>query len=164
MMFDDEVLAVLLAIITVASVVGAVQVMRPGVVEPFTAIGLLNQYCRIGDYPRKAIAGENITLCIFVSNYMGKPIYYRVVFKVGTNRTIPSGSTPSPEIPLREWRGVLSHGENTTFIVSVAIPKWFNGSRAALIFELWIYNTTIGSWQYTGRWTHLYVDVVKPGV
>ncbi len=164
MMFDDEVLAVLLAIITVASVIGAVQVMRPGVVEPFTAIGLLNQYCMIGDYPKKAIPGENITLCIFVSNYEGRPIYYKVVFRVGTNMTIPSNSTPSPEQSLGMWRGVLSHGENTTFIVSVAIPKWFNGSRAALIFELWIYNTTARGWQYTGRWVHLYVDVVKPGV
>ncbi len=164
MILDREVFAVILAIITVASIVAVTQMMRPDVVEPFTAIGLLNPQCLIGDYPRRVVLNQRIDLCVFISNYEGRPIYYKVVFKVGTNKTIPSNSTQSPEPPLTEWRGVLAHGENVTFIASVAVPKWFNGSRAALIFELWIYDTTVGGWRYTGRWTHLYVDVVKPGV
>ncbi len=164
MILDEEVLAVLLAIITVASVIAAAQLLRPGVTEPFTALGLLNSQCKIGDYPKRVVLGQRVDLCIFVSNYEGRPIYYKVVYRVGTNRTIPSNSTPSPEPPLAEWRGVLAHGGNTTFTVSVSVPQWFNGSRAALIFELWVYNTTAWEWRYTGRWTHLYVDVVKPGV
>ncbi|PLJ76894.1 DUF1616 domain-containing protein [Infirmifilum sp. SLHALR2] len=164
MILDEEVFAVILAVVTVASVFAAAQLLRPEVQEPFTALGLLDAQCRIGDYPRRVIPGQPTDLCVFVYNHEGRPIYYKVVFRVGTNGTIPSNSTPSPELPIAEWRGALAHGENATFRVSVAVPQGFNGSRAALIFELWVYNATEGGWVYTGRWTHLYVDVVRPGV
>lgn len=161
MILDEEVFAVLLAIITIASIFAAAQMLRPEVTEPFTALGLLNSECKIGDYPGRVLEGQSIDLCLYVYNHEGRPIYYKVVFKVGTNQTIPSNSTPSPEPPLAEWRGALANDENATFRVSVTLPSNFDGSRAALIFELWVYNTTTKSWQYTGRWTHLYVDVVK---
>ncbi|QOJ79297.1 DUF1616 domain-containing protein [Infirmifilum lucidum] len=164
MILDEEVFAVVLAIITVASVFAAAQILRQEVTEPFTALGLLNSQCRIGDYPRRVVPGQPVDLCVFVGNYEGKPIYYKVVFKVGTNQTIPSNSSPSPDPPLKAWRGVLAHGENATFKVSVVVPPSLNSSRVALIFELWVYDTSTGRWRYTGRWTHLYVDVVKPGV
>jgi len=160
---DEEVFAVLLAIVTVASVFAAAQLLRPEVTEPFTALGLLDSQCKIGNYPRRVVEGRPVDLCLYVYNHEGRPIYYKVVFRVGTNQTIPSNSTPSPEPPLAEWRGVLAHGENATFKVSVAVPAGFGGSRAALIFELWTFNTSAGTWSYTGRWTHLYVDVARPG-
>ena len=165
MILDDEVFAVLMAIVVVASVFTAAQILRPEVVEPFTAIGLLNERCKIGDYPREVILGENITLCIFVTNYMGRPIYYRVVYRIGTNETLPTNTTPSPEPEIMEWRGVLGHGDNATFkvVVPVQYPEGKRVDRVALIFELWIYDLDNNRWVYTGRWNHLYVKPVSTG-
>ncbi|ADI31976.1 DUF1616 domain-containing protein [Staphylothermus hellenicus] len=161
----EEVFAVIMAIIVVASVFAAAQVLRPRVVEPFTALGLLNENCVIGDYPREVVVGDNITLCIFVDNHMNEPIYYRVIYRIGTNNTIPTNTTPSPEPEIKEWRGVLNQGENTTFkiVVPISYSGNTNTSRIALIFELWIYNVDSNEWIYTGRWNHLYVKPVSPG-
>ncbi len=158
MRLDDEVLAVVTAIVVVASVFAIAQILRPAVAEPFSAIGLLNQDCKIGDYPDVAAKGENLTLCIFVDNHMGHPIYYRVVYKLGTNQTLPTNQTPSSEEPIMEWEGLLAHGENATFHVSVPVNET---GRRALIFELWTYSPEQGAWVYTGRWVHLYVDVAE---
>jgi len=67
-----------MAIIVVGSVFSVAQLLRPSVTEPFTAIGLLNENCEIGDYPSKVFRGENITLCIFLYNYMGYPLLMQV--------------------------------------------------------------------------------------
>lgn len=165
MIGNEEVQAVVLAVIVVGSVFAAAVALRPEVVEPFTALGLLNEDCLIGDYPRRALVGDNLTLCIFVSNYMGRPVYYKVVYKVGTNETIPSNETASPMPPLVEWRGALDHSSNATFKVLVPFtpPEGFKGGRVALIFELWLYNPDAGVWEYSGRWTHIYVEPVAPG-
>jgi len=158
MIFDDEVLAVVLALIVVGSVFGVAELLRPRVTEPFTALGLLNENLKIGDYPTKVVAGQNITLGIFVDNHMGYPIYYRVVFKIGTNTTLPTNSTESPMPPLESWEGFLDHGENATFLIRIHVDE---PGRKALIFELWTYDPEADEWVYTGRWNHLYVDVVE---
>ena len=162
MILDEEVFAVVMAIIVVGSVFSIAQVLKPDVVEPFTAIGLLNEDCKIGDYPETVVVGENITLCIFVHNYMGYPIYYSVVYKIGTNSTLPSLNMSSPEKPVASWKGFFDHGENTTFKVIVQVSK--PGEKIALIFELWIYDPEKDLWTYTGRWVHLYVDAVEAPV
>jgi hypothetical protein len=159
---DEEVLAVVLAVTIVASVLGAALILRPEVVEPFTAIALLNEECKMGDYPRYAAEGSNLTLCIYVYNHVGKPVYYMVVYKLGSAETLPTNTTPSPQKPLASWRGVLSHGENTTFLVEVPVRAPSPGAvNATLIFELWIYDTSTSSWSYTGRWVHLHVQLVS---
>ncbi len=167
MIMDSEVQAVIVALAVVASVFAAASLLRPEVTEPFEAIGLLDESCKIGYYPSELVVGGNATLCIFVSNYMGHPIYYKVVYKIGLNTTLPTNTTPSPEQAVMEWRGVLEHGGNTTFLVEVPFkpPEAYAGrDRVALIFELWNYDAERGEWVYTGRWVHLYVKPVKPPV
>jgi len=58
---------------------------------------------------------------------------------------------------------LLDHGENITFYVEVPIKvnESFVGKRIALIFELWIYDIDHGKWVYSGRWGHLYVEVLE---
>jgi len=160
---DDEVFAVLMAIIIVGSVFAAAQLLRPSVVEPFTAIGLLNEECRIGDYPSKVFRGENITLCIYLYNHIGYPLLMQVRYKIGTNTTLPTNTTPSPMPTMLIFNKMLNHGENNTFRIEVPITvsEGFVGRRAALIFELWIYNLDQGTWVYSGRWNHLYVEVLE---
>lgn len=163
LIIDDEVLAIILAVSVVASVVGVVSVLRPEITEPFTALGLLNEDCRIGYYPRTATNNSLLRLCIFVSNYMGKPIYYKVLYKIGSSETIPTNTTPSPAESVLMWVGVLGNKQDTT--TPVEVPVYTRESipnRIALIFELWLYDTESKQWVYTGRWTHLYINITPP--
>ncbi len=165
-LLDDEVLAVLLAIIVVGSVFSAAQLLRPSVTEPFTAIGLLNENCKIGEYPSKVFRGENLTLCIYLYNHMGYPLLMQVRYKIGTNTTLPTNTTPSPMPTLLVYNKLLDNGENITFHVEVpiAVNESYVGKRIALIFELWIYDIDRGEWVYDGRWVHLYVEVLEPPI
>ena len=163
LILDEEVFAVILAITIVASTVAIAFTLRPETVEPFTALGLLNEECKIGDYPRTVVNGSTIDLCIFVANYMGKPVYYEVLYKIGTSENLPSNTTPSPAEPVDKWIGVLNNKQNTTFKVKIPVyTSTLNTSEVALIFELWLYDTSTSSWVYSGRWNHLYVNVTFP--
>lgn len=164
MIIDDEVLAIIIALITVASVFAAVNMLVPRTIEPFSSIGLLNEECRIGGYPSEAVVGGSLRFCILVSNHMGRPMYYKVVFKIGGNETLPTNTTPSPMPPLAEWRMVIDDGMNETRIVEAPInpPESITGDHIALIFELWYYDTSLHEWRYSGVWTHHYVKITVP--
>lgn len=163
MILDEEVFAVILAITIVASVVGIAQVLRPEVVESFTAIGLLNSECKIGNYPDVAVNGTQLDLCLFIANYMGRPIYYKVTYKLGGKDLLPTNSTPSPMEPVTNWFGVLGNRDNVTIPIRVPIVVYTQIPRdIALIFELWLYDTGLGNWTYSGRWVHLYINVTSP--
>lgn len=163
MIMDKEVQAVIVALVVVASVFSVAMLFRGGAGEAFDAIGLLDENCKIGEYPQQLTIGGNATLCIFVDNHMGRAEYYKVVYRIGTNETLPSNTTSSPEPALGEWRLLLADGENTTFKVTVPFdpPRdYWNRGRVALIFELWRYDAQAGEWVYSGRWVHLYVHPV----
>lgn len=164
-LLDDEVFAVVMAVVVIGSVFAAAQVLAPRNPEPFSAIGLLNQDCVIGDYPTEAYEGDNLSLCLFVDNHLGHAALFRVVYKIGTNTSIPTNESPSPEAPIAEWEFLLEDGGNTTKKVVVPLIADLGGEvskRVALIFELWYLNPSTGGWEYTGRWVHLYLLVKKP--
>lgn len=163
MILDEEVFAVIIAISVVASTVGIAVVLRPDVVEPFTAIGLLDENCKIGKYPRTASNDSILRLCVFIANYMGKPVLYQVVYKIGDSETLPTNTTPSLRGRVLALMGVLGNKHNRTMLVD--IPVFTDKSlptTVALIFELWLYDTNTGTWVYTGRWAHLYLNVTPP--
>lgn len=162
-LLDEEVFAVILALIVVGAVFSVAQLIRPNVTEPFTAIGLLNEDCMIGDYPSKVFRGENITLCIFLHNHMGYPLLMQVRYKIGSNTTLPTNSTPSPVPTILIFDKLLDHSKNSTFLVEVPISvnESFVDRRIALIFELWFYDIDRDEWIYSGRWNHLYVEVLE---
>jgi len=157
-LIDEEVFAVLLAVIVIGSVFAAAQEFKR--IEPFNAIGLLNEDCKIGDYPSFVLIGENLTLCIYIYNHMGKPEAFKVVHRFGDPSTLPTNTTPSAAQELWSRIVVLDHGREALIRVSVPIPYRPDlvGRNATLIFELWIYRPGEG-WIYTGRWVHLHVRV-----
>ena len=158
-LLDEEVFAVIMAIVVVGSVfAAAMQFPRS---EPFDAIGLLNSECKIGDYPDFVLTGENITLCLYVFNYMGEPEAYMIEYKFGTPDTLPTNKTPSTAPVLERLYLVLGHNESTTLREDLPIPDdpTLIGTNATLIFELWRYNSTSHQWTYTGKWVHLHVRV-----
>lgn len=164
MILDDEVFAVIIAITIVASALAAAQILVTGSGEPFIALGLLDGSCMIGNYPSRVPNGSYVDLCIFVYNHMGKPIYYKVIYRIGSPSDLPTNTTPSKAPAIMEWRGALKDGGETKF--RVRIPVYIYGSsgmNATLIFEAWIYSTEKGGWIYSGVWNHLHVFVNASG-
>ncbi|MCC6053839.1 MAG: DUF1616 domain-containing protein [Thermosphaera sp.] len=159
MLLDEEVFAVILAVSIIASALGIALTLKPGNPEPFTAIGLLNEECKIGEYPEVVVNNSFIKLCIYLANYLGKPGYFRVVYRIALNETLPSNTTSSPENMVKEWRIMLGDGENKTFPINVPVYSLRGETRVALVFELWVYDGSANTWTYTGRWNHLYVNI-----
>jgi len=158
MMIDEEVKAVILAIIVVASVFAISQIYISGrVVEPFSELGILGSRMKIGDYPRELILGEKAKLYIYVGNHMGKPMYYFVKIKIG-NKTTPID--PAPIEPLKVYEKILE--DNSTWIFPFQISFNKTGLNYRLIVELWIYNYTTNQIEYHGRWCQLWINVTYP--
>lgn len=160
MILDEEVFAVILALAIISSVIGIAMILRPEIPEPFSAIGLLNENCKIGRYPDSAIVNTSLNLCVSIVNYMGKPVYYKVVYKIGDKTTLPSNTTPSPVMPTQEWFAVLNNKENRSMPISIIVYADEPLPRTiALIFELWYYDAARSTWVYTGLWVHRYIKV-----
>jgi uncharacterized membrane protein len=160
MLLDEEVFAVILALSITASALGIALTLKPGNPEPFTAIGLLNEECKIGRYPAAVVNGSSVRLCISVANYLGHPAYFKVVYKLATNETLPNSAAPSPEQAVMEWRVLLNNGEEIVFPITIPVHTLRGEFHIALVFELWVYNTSASGWSYTGRWNHLYINIV----
>ncbi len=162
-LLDEEVFAVLLAVIVVASVFSIAMILRPENPEPFTAIGLLNVNCKIGDYPDKVFNGDNITLCIFIDNHLDYAAMFEVRYKIADPNSLPTNETPSPKDTILSWNVLLNKYQNTTFKVEVPVNISLANasSRVALVFELWRLDPETREWVYTGRWVHLYVRVLE---
>ena len=162
MILDEGVFGIIIAITIIASIFSIAMILRPNVTEPFIALSLLNEYCKIGDYPKYAYIDQNLTLCISILNYLNKPVYWKIIYRIGSIDTLPTNTTPSPEPALKTWRGVLNHGENTTFniVIPIKTPKHLaNAKNITLIFELWLYDTNTNKWIYSGRWVHLHIEL-----
>ncbi len=161
-LLNEEVFAVILAIVVIGSVFSIAMILRPENLEPFTAIGLLNEYCKIGDYPKKVFNGNNITLCIFVDNHLDHVALFEIRYKISDQYHIPTNTTPSPNTTLLKWDVLLDKYSNTTFKVVVPVNvSLINSSRVALVFELWVLDPSTHNWVYTGRWVHLYIWVLE---
>ena len=158
MLLSEEVWAVILAVIVVASVFAASQaLLSKRVVEPFSELGVLGPTKKIGDYPKLVVAGENITLYCYVGNHMGKPMYYAVYVKVGSRETPVD---PAPLDPVLKLYTVLEH--NTSTLIPVTITLKTPGVNRRIIFELWALNETTMSFQYHERWCQIWVNVTAP--
>ena len=155
MLIDEEVWAVVLAIVVVIAVFSVSQLLLAGrVVEPFSELGLLGKNRKIGDYPTNLVVGDEAFFYVYVGNHMGKPMYYRVLVKLGTAQT-PIDPAPIP--PIYIFDRILEHNETWIFPVSIPMDEPANNLR--LIVELWIYNSSIGDFQYHSRWTQLWINV-----
>uniref|UniRef100_A0A7J3I8N0 DUF1616 domain-containing protein n=1 Tax=Ignisphaera aggregans TaxID=334771 RepID=A0A7J3I8N0_9CREN len=163
-LLDEEVFAVIIAISVVGSAVAIAQILRPEIVEPFQAMGLLSEDLVIGDYPRIVYPRQNLSLGIFIYNHRPYPILVQVRYKIGNSTTLPTNTTPSPEPTIKIFEFLVDVKKNITQRVTVPIAVNKSANRVALIFELWIYSIEEREWVYTGIWNHIYVDVSKAPV
>ncbi|MGC8935404.1 MAG: DUF1616 domain-containing protein [Thermoproteota archaeon] len=160
---DEEVLAVIAAVVIVASVFAVAQFINSGrVTEPFSALGILGPNMKIGDYPREVVAGSPFRLYLYLENHEGKSVYYRILIKLGNKTSTINETTPLNSTPIMEIRRVLVH--NSTWIYPLDITLYTPGDNERLVIEMWIYNETTKSFTYYGRWNQLWLNVTSPSL
>ncbi len=155
LIYDEEVAAVILALVIVASIFAIASYIRSGqVVEPFTAIGLLGPTGKIGGYPTKVFPGEEMKLHIYVFNYMGVPTWLIVkIYITNDTKSMP----PLPYKPIMTLQWVLPHNASHIEPIIVRAPK--RPGRYRLIGELWMYDPYNLTLVYTGRFVQLWFNV-----
>jgi hypothetical protein len=154
----EHVCAAVLAVTLIISAFTAYQFLLGGrVSEPFSELGVLGPGMKLTDYPKEVVAGEAVTLYVYVGNHMGKPMYYVVMVKLGDNETAVN---PAPLEPSMKLERVLLHDENWTTPINIKLVK--PGLNQRIIFELWMYNETSRQTQYHGRWCQVWVNVKPP--
>ncbi|MEM0079607.1 MAG: DUF1616 domain-containing protein [Candidatus Nezhaarchaeales archaeon] len=162
-MIDDEVKAVVLAIIIVAGALIVAQLFAGGkVVEPFSAIGLLGPKMKIGDYPKSVLVNQTINLYLYVDNHEGRTMYYVIYAKLGEKSTTISENVSADAPILDVYELILPHGSNATIPVSITISEPV--TNAKLIFEMWVYDPKIDEVIYHGRWVQLWLNVTAPQI
>lgn len=160
-MIDEEVTAVVLAIIVVAGTFAASQALLAGrVVEPFSELGLLGPKMKIGDYPKAVLANDTFKLYLYVGNHEGRVMYYVVLAKLGDRATFINETVPADAPVIATYEVILPHGHNVTVPVELSIPE--PKVNARLIFEMWVLDG--GELKYHGRWVQLWVNVTAPAV
>jgi len=161
-MLDDEVKAVILAIIVVAGVFAAAQALREGaVVEPFSELGLLGPKMKIGDYPRTVLVNETIKLYLYLGNHEGRVMYYVVYAKMGNRSTVISENRSADAPIIAQYHVILPHGANATIPVELSFKT--PETNARLVFEMWVLDPETGVLRYHGRWNQLWLNITIPG-
>ncbi|MEM3680023.1 MAG: DUF1616 domain-containing protein [Metallosphaera sp.] len=159
--FDEEVLAVLAAIIIVSAVFAGIQFFNAErVVEPFSEIGILGPNGKIADYPREVIAGTPFKLYVYIGNYEGKTMFYKVLVKVGDKNSTVNETTPLEAKPLIVLPIILTPNSSETIPLNITLNK--PGTNVKLVFEMWVFNETSKSFVYYGKWNQLWLNVIAP--
>ena len=158
---DEEVTAVVLAVITViAAIVGVGTFLPSRTSERFSELGVLGPNMKIGDYPRELVTGENFTLYVYVGNHEGHVMYYRVLIKLGNETDSISEDEPVNAEVLLSRDFILKSGGNYTKPVTLSIDK--PGINQRLVFELWAYEPGSRMFKYHSRWCQLWLNVTAP--
>ncbi len=157
-MIDEEVSAVVLAIIVVAGVFAFSQFLfSKRVVEPFSELGVLGPKKKIGDYPKIVHVNEPLKLYLYIGNHEGKIMYYRVYVKLGNKSTVINENVSANAEVIDVFEAVLAHNQNLTLPINILVNRKVRDAR--LIFEMWVYNEEIKGFKYNGRWLQLWLNV-----
>ena len=144
----EEVCAVILGITVIIALVATVPFFLPrGSSEQFSELGVLGPNMQLGDYPSQVVAGQPVSLYVYVGNQMNEPMYYDVMIKLGDNNTV---TDPAPITAIQQFSSVVPCNGTWTFPVNVTLMQ--AGLNQRILFELWIYNSSISQLQYNQRW------------
>lgn len=159
-MIDEEVQAVVLAVIVVIGAFSVSQAFLAGrVVEPFSELAILGPNQKIGDYPKNLTAGENFNLYLYIGNHEGKVMYYRVYVKLGNRSSIINENNPLDAPPIAHYETILSNDQTWLKPITLHIDE--PGINYRLVFELWVYKPEEGIFTYHGRWNQLWLNITS---
>jgi uncharacterized membrane protein len=154
----EQVCAVILGITIIIALVATVPFLLPkNAGEQFSELGILGPNMQLGDYPSTVVAGQPVSLFVYVGNQMGQPTYYDVMVKLGNNNT---ATDPAPVTSISQYSSILPNNGTWTFPVYVTITQ--PGLNQRIIFELWTYNQTLNQMQYNNRWGQVWLNVTAP--
>lgn len=160
-MVDEEVTAVILAVLVVVGVFAVSKTVFAGrVVEPFSELAVLGPNKKIGDYPRELVVGQPFNLCIYIGNHEGRVMYYRVIVKLGDRASNVSDAQPLDAPILASHESILMHGGNQTMPVTLSLAD--TGLNLRLVFELHVHNWEKDDFEYHRRWCQLWLNVNRP--
>jgi hypothetical protein len=109
------------------------------------------------NYPYNITQNSNITLFVEVENLVGVVQYFYVYAKLATPTTMASSTNPSSAAILQEYERILIHGESWSFLTQLNMTT--AGINFRLTFELWRYDASADTVEYTGIWVHLPLNV-----
>jgi uncharacterized membrane protein len=157
-MIDDKVKAVVLAAVIVMGLMTAGQYwLEHRVVEPFSELGVLGPNQTIGDYPSNVAVGQNVTLYGYIGNHQGGVMYYDLRVKLGNSTTAVNETTWVDVPSVADFRAVLRDGQNSAFPLALSFSQPANGTK--VIFELWEFDFSSGSFLYSGLWGQILLNV-----
>ncbi|MHB8567861.1 MAG: DUF1616 domain-containing protein [Nitrososphaerales archaeon] len=156
---DKETGTVALALVAIIAVFVVIQPLIPSNNERFSELGVLGPNQTIADYPTSVAIGQQFQLYGYVGNQEGSVYYYQMIIKLGTQTTPISNSTFAQAPVVATYDQVLGDNQSWVFPINLSLNQ--SGTNLKLIFELWSFNTTSSSFEYTGLWNQIYVNVTS---
>jgi uncharacterized membrane protein len=160
-MIDSQVKGVLLAfIISVGVLAGGSFWWEHRTVEAFSELGLLGPTQQISGYPSSVVVNQTFNLYLYVGNHEGHLMYYDILAKVGSNDSVVNDTAPLPVAPFADYRVVLADNQTLTEPLVLSVNR--TGTNLKLVFEMWSFDSSAGSFTYHGRWNLLLLNVTAP--
>ncbi len=100
---------------------------------------------------------QSFLLYGFVKNHEGHVEDYQLLVKVGNQTTLVSNSTYANAPVISTYWQILSENETWTFPMNLSLNHAGNDTR--IIFELWSYDVPSSSYEYTGLWDQIWLNV-----
>lgn len=150
---------VILASITILIVLAALAPLLPVREQRFSELGILGPDQTIKGYPTSVAVNKSFLLYGFVGNHEGNVENYQVLVKLGNEATIVTNAT-SANVPVLAtyWR-ILKENETWLFPMNLSVNHAGSGTR--IIFELWSYSVPASSFEYTGLWNQIRLNVTS---
>lgn len=165
-MVDEEVTAVVLAILMIMGVLAASRlrafqtIFAGNMVEPFSELCVLGPNKKIADYPHELVTGQPFDLYIYIGNHESHSMYYRVLVKTRDRTTNVSDIKALNSSILASHDSIIQYGGNQTIPITLILDD--AGLNQMLVFELHTYNLEKKGFEYHGRWCQLRLNVTRP--
>ncbi len=155
-MIDDEVTALVLALIVVGGIFAVSSpILGERVSEPFSEIAILGPEMKIGYYPNSLQVNETLNLYLYVANYEAQTTYYIVYVKLGSSNTIVNATQPANAPIISSYEIILPREQNTTLTIKLTFSKPVTDAK--IIFEMWTLEKE--GVQYSGKWNQLWLNI-----
>jgi uncharacterized membrane protein len=154
---DKETATIALVLVTILGVFAAIYPILPSNQESFSELGILGPTQKISGYPQNVTVGQPILLYAYLGNHEGTVQYYQLLVKLGNESTVITNSTYARAPVIETYYRVLDNNQNTTFPMGFSVDH--QGINQRLIFELWSFNSTLSTFDYTGLWNQIWMNV-----
>ncbi len=154
---NKQIATTILASITILVIIAALAPLI-SVREPrYSELGILGPTRTTSGYPTIVPVNQSFLLYGFVKNHEGHVEDYQLLVKVGNQTTLVSNSTYANAPVISTYWQILSENETWTFPMNLSLNHAGNDTR--IIFELWSYDVPSSSYEYTGLWDQIWLNV-----